>query len=87
MARGTLGIGIVNYKLKKYDEGLNWYHKALALMSNPVYKRKLSFILNNMGIVHFYLENSDSAIYYIQQALRYSREAESLTDHANALFL
>lgn len=87
MARGTLGIGIVNYKLKKYDEGLRWYHKALALMNNPVYRQKLSFIYNNMGIVHFYLGNSDSAIYYIQQALKYSREAQNLTDHANALFL
>jgi signal transduction histidine kinase len=87
MARGTLGIGIVNYKLKKYEEGLGWYHKALALMNNPVYKQKLSFIFNNMGIVHFYMGNSDSAIYYIQQALKYSREAQNLTDHANALFL
>jgi signal transduction histidine kinase len=98
MARGTLGIGNVNLKLKKYEEALTWYHKALNLMENPLYKRRLSFIYNNMAIIFYYLARQDSAlynvklfqdsaIYYIKQGVRYSRDDQNLTNLANALFL
>jgi len=87
LARATLGIGNVNLKLKKYDDALLWYRKALALMENPLYKRKLSFIYNNIAIVFYHLSNQDSAEYYIKLGLRYSREDQNLTNLANSLFL
>ncbi|HWR33613.1 MAG TPA: tetratricopeptide repeat protein, partial [Chitinophagaceae bacterium] len=87
MARGTIGIGNVNSKLKKYDEALQWYHKALALMKNSVYKGKLSFVYNNTGIVFFHLQNQDSALFYVKEGIKYSRDEEALTDLANSLFL
>lgn len=87
MARGTAGIGNVNLKLKKFDEALTWYHRALALMQNSVYKRKLSFIYNNIGITFYHLQTEDSAFHYISQGVQYSREDQNLTNLANALFL
>jgi two-component system, NarL family, sensor kinase len=87
MARGTAGVANVNLRLKKFDEALSWYHKALALMHNPFYKRKLSFIYNNIGITFYHLKKEDSAFHYINQGVQYSREKQNLTNLANALFL
>lgn len=87
ISRGTLGIGNVNLKLKKYSEALKWYHQALALMQNPVYRRKMSFIYNNIGITFYHLQKEDSSVYYIQQGINYSRQDQNLTNLANAVFL
>ena len=87
MARGTLGIGNVDLKLKKYEEALVWYHKALNLMENNLYKRKLSFIYNNIAIIFYHLSEQDSTLYYIQQGINYARDDQNLTNLANALFL
>ena len=87
MARGTLGIGNVNLRLKKYDEALNWYHKALLLMNNDVFKEKLSFIYNNIAIIFYHLDKEDSAIYYVKKGIQYSAEDENYTNLANAYFL
>ncbi|MFS8083985.1 MAG: ATP-binding protein [Ginsengibacter sp.] len=87
IARGQIGIGNVNLKLKKYEEALVWYHTALSLMRNPVYKRKLSFIYNNISIIFYHLAKEDSAIYYVKEGIRYSKEDQNLTNTANALYL
>lgn len=87
VARGNIGIGNVNLKLKNYIEALVWYHKAFDLMRNPLIKGKLSFGYNNTAIAFYHLQNEDSAFYYIRQALKYSRDGENLTDLANSLFL
>lgn len=87
MARATLGIGNAKSRLKKYDEALNWYHRALNIMSTPAHKRKLSFIYNNIAIVFYHQSQQDSAEYYVKQGLQYSREDENLTNLANALFV
>lgn len=87
MARATLGVGNVKLKLKSYDEALSWYHTALNIMQDPVYKRKLSFIYNNIAIVFYHLQKKDSSEYYINLGLHYSKEDENLTNLANALFL
>ncbi|MGB8194014.1 MAG: tetratricopeptide repeat protein, partial [Chitinophagaceae bacterium] len=86
-ARATLGIGNVKLKLKSYDEALQWYHRALDIMQNPVHKRKLSFIYNNIAIVFYHLQHQDSSEYYVRLGLRYSREDENLTNYANSLFV
>ncbi|HYO22048.1 MAG TPA: ATP-binding protein [Flavisolibacter sp.] len=87
VARGILGIGNVNLKLKKYNEALNWYHKALGLLQNQFHKRRLSFIYNNIGITFYHLQNEDSAFHYINQGVLYSKQDQNLTNLANALFL
>lgn len=87
MARATLGIGNVKLKLKSFEEALTWYHNALHIMENPVYKRKLSFIYNNIAITFYHLSNLDSAEHYVNLGLRYSREDENLTNLANSLFV
>ncbi len=87
MARSTLGIANAKSRLKNYSDALSWYYRALALMHNPLYRRKLSFIYNNIAIVFYHLSQQDSAIYYVKLGLRYSREDENLTNLANALFV
>ncbi|HYF31641.1 MAG TPA: ATP-binding protein [Chitinophagaceae bacterium] len=87
MARATLGIGNVKLKLKSFDEALEWYHNALRIMQNPLYKRKLSFIYNNIAITFYHLSIQDSAEFYVKQGLKYSREDENLTNLANSLFV
>lgn len=87
LAIGTLGLGNVNNKLQKKDEALYWYYKALDLMTNDVYKRKLCFVYNNMAIVYYKKAMEDSMFYCINQGLKYSEESGNITDYANALFL
>lgn len=87
MARAAIGIGNARLKLKTFDEALTWYHHALQIMQRPEYKRKLSFIYNNIAITFYHLSNKDSAEYYVKLGLRYSREDENLTNLANSLFL
>ncbi|MEO7045235.1 MAG: hypothetical protein ABI091_07975, partial [Ferruginibacter sp.] len=87
IARGQIGIGNIDLKLKQYEEALIWYHTALSLMRNPVYKRKLSFIYNNISIIFYHLAKEDSTIYYVKEGIRYSKENQNLTNTANALYL
>jgi signal transduction histidine kinase len=87
MARATLGVGNAKSRLKEYDEALSWYHRALNIMRRPEHKRKLSFIYNNIAIAFYFLDKQDSAEYYIQLGVKYSREDENLTNLANALFV
>ncbi|MFT3933956.1 MAG: ATP-binding protein [Chitinophagaceae bacterium] len=87
IARATLGIGNAYLRLEKLDDALNWYHKALQFMSNPVYKRKLSFIYGNLGITFYHLDKEDSAIHYIKEEIKYAQEDGNLTTQANSYFL
>ncbi|HEY8689645.1 MAG TPA: ATP-binding protein [Chitinophagaceae bacterium] len=87
IARANVGLGNVDLIIKKYEEALMYYKKALALMQNPVYKRKLSFIYNNIGIIFYHLAKEDSSLYYVKEGIRYSREDENNTNLANAMFL
>jgi len=87
MVAATVGLGNVSNKLQKKEEALKWYYDALHLMQNDVYKRKFSFVYNNIAIVHYKLENKDSMFYFIKKGLTYSKESGNLTDYANALFL
>lgn len=87
IARAALGVGNVNSRLKKFNETLRWYHYALSLMKNPFYKKKLSFLYNNMAIIFYHLNNEDSAMYYIRQGIKFSKEEGNLTNLANALSL
>lgn len=85
MARAAVGIGNVNSRLKKFDETLKWYRYALNLTSNPVNKRKLSFLYNNMAVIFYHLDKEDSAMYYVSQGIKYSKQDDNLTNLANAL--
>lgn len=87
MARGMVTIGNANMRLKKYDETLSWYLRALQLLNNPAYKQKLSFIYNNIAIVFYHLEKEDSAIYYVKQGIHYSQQSGNLTSLSNAWIL
>ena len=87
MIASTMGLGNVSNKLQKKEEALKWYYSALNLMQNNVYKRKFSFIYNNIAIVHYKLNNKDSMFYFVKKGLSYSKESGDLTDYANALFL
>lgn len=87
IARAAVGIGNVNSRLKKYDETLKWYRSAFHLAMNPDNKRKLSFLYNNMSVIFYHLNNEDSAMYYVRQGIRYSKEDGNLTNLANALNL
>lgn len=87
IARAAVGIGNVNSRLKKFDETLTWYRHALNLSNNPVNKRKLSFLYNNMAVIFYHLDKEDSAMYYVSQGIKYSKEDDNLTNLANAFSL
>lgn len=87
MTVATIGLGNVSNKLQKKEEALHWYYQALQLMNNDLFKRKLSFLYNNIAIVHYKLSNEDSMFFFIKKGLQYSAESGNLTDYANALFL
>ncbi len=87
MARGMVSVGNANMRLKKYDETLGWYQKALRLSDNPAYKQKLGFVYNNIAIVFYHLDKEDSAIYYVKQGIYYSQQSGNLTSLSNAWIL
>ena len=85
--RAKIGIGNANNKLMKYEEAVKWYYQVLSQLQNPVHRRKLSFLYNNLAILQYHLNNEDSCIYYVQQGLKYSREDGNQTNEANSLSL
>ncbi len=86
-ARAALGVGNVKSRLRKYDETLYWYRYALDLMKTNELRKKLSFIYNNFAVIFYHLDKEDSAMYYIRQGIRLSKEDGNLTNLANALSL
>lgn len=87
IALAYLGLGNVENRLQKKAEALQWYFKALHSLNTDSARQKMSYLFNNMAIVYYKLNQPDSALYYVEQGVKYSKQSGNLTDYANALSL
>ncbi|MGZ5287525.1 MAG: hypothetical protein ACXWB9_10090, partial [Flavisolibacter sp.] len=79
-------IGWSYLELDKNDEALYWLKKALGLnYSNQLALRKYNCLYSNTALAYFRLGRQDSARHFINLAIRYGRETETLTFLSNSL--
>ncbi|MDB5231002.1 MAG: hypothetical protein JWN76_1807 [Chitinophagaceae bacterium] len=79
------GIGWVQKRMVDSKESLAWFLRAIQLAKNPVHRDKTIFLYINTAVVYNTLENYDSANYYAKKGIVLARQANDLTDLANAL--
>ena len=87
IALACLGLGNVSNRLQKKEEALAWYYQAMHLLRTDERKAGMSYLFNNMAIVHYKNNAPDSALFYIEKGLYHARISQNLTDYANAWFL
>lgn len=78
-------IGWANMEMEQASESLKWFFKALKTSDNSVYHEKNSNIYSNIAAVYKQINQNDSALYYIQKAITFSRKNENLFFLANSL--
>lgn len=84
MTMNSMGWGYL--ELGKNEEALSWLRRALQLhYSDAAALRKYNCLYSNTALAFHRTGRQDSAEYYIEMAIRYARETETLTFLANAL--
>lgn len=84
MTMNSMGWGYL--ELGKNEEALSWLKKALQLnYSDTTALKNYNCLYSNTALAFYHLGRQDSAEYYIDMAIKYGREAETLTFLANAL--
>lgn len=78
------GIGWVQLETEQYKEALHWFFDALATASNTSLK-EYSALYSNIASAYNKLGKNDSAELYINKAIQFGRETESLTFLATSL--
>ncbi len=79
------GIGWVQMEMGQYKEALEWLHKSMNTSTDPKFYKNYGALYSNMASAYNSLGNSDSAIYYINVAIKDARENENLSFLATAL--
>lgn len=79
------GIGWINMEMDQTSEALKWFFRALNTSDNKAYHEKNSNIYSNIAAVYKQLHQNDSAEYYIQKSIAFSRKNENLFFLANSL--
>lgn len=71
-------IGWANMEMDQAFEALKWFFRALNTSDNIAYHEKNSNIYSNIAAVYKQLNKNDSAVYYIQKAIGFSRKNQNL---------
>ncbi len=85
LVQARTGIGWVQLEMGQYREALQWLYKAKATSANEQYYKNYGALYSNMALVHSKLGHIDSALYYIEVAIRDARLNNNLVFLANAL--
>lgn len=78
-------LGWVNMEMDQTSEALKWFFRALNTSDNKAYHEKNSNIYSNIAAVYKQLHQNDSAEYFIQKSIAFSRKNENLFFLANCL--
>jgi len=78
-------MGWANMELDQYRDAVKWFRKSLSFTDSQNLVEKGGVIFANIASCYNNINNPDSAFYFIDLALKYSRLGENLTSHANAL--
>ena len=79
------GIGWVQMEMEQYHEALQWLYKALHTSSNKKFYKNYGALYSNIASTYNSLGNADSAMHYINIAIKDARENENLLFLATAL--
>jgi len=83
--KGKTLIGWAYLEMGQTHEALNWHLKALKTTTDTSLLKKYGILFANLAINYNGLGKSDSALYYINKAVGYSREHENLFALSNSL--
>lgn len=78
-------LGWANMELEQYNDAIKWLKKAMMYSVTSRYQERVGVIYANMASCYNNINMPDSAFYFIEPALEYSRISENLTSLANAL--
>jgi signal transduction histidine kinase len=79
------GIGWVQMEMEQYNEALKWLYKAKNVSSNPRFYKNYGALYSNIASAYNSLGRADSAMHYINIAIRDARENENMLFLATAL--
>lgn len=85
LIQAKTGIGWVLIEMEQYEEALKWLHSAKQTSSNRSYYKNYGALYSNMATAFNAMGNRDSAIYFINYAIKDARESENLLFLATAL--
>jgi two-component system, NarL family, sensor kinase len=79
------GIGWVELETEQYRNALDWFHKALNTSSDSSFLKEYSALYSNIASAYNKMGKNDSAELFINKAIAFGRERESLTFLATSL--
>jgi len=82
---GKTLIGWAYLELGQTEEALSWHLKALRTTNNILLHEKYSILFANLAINYRGLNKEDSAFYFINKAVEYSRKHQNLFALSNSL--
>lgn len=85
LIQARTGIGWVLIEMEQYKEALKWLYAAKHTSSNKKYYKNYGALYSNLATAFNGLGKKDSAIYYINYAIKDARQNENLLFLATAL--
>lgn len=83
--KGKTLIGWAFLEMGQTRDALSWHLKALHTTTDTVLLARYGILFANLALNYSGLGKSDSAFYYINKAIRYSRQHENLFALSNSL--
>lgn len=83
--KGKTLIGWAYLEMGQYGNALSWHLKALHTTTDTVLLEKYGIIFANLALNYINLGVKDSAFYYINKAIEFSRKHENLFALSNSL--
>ncbi|HNR18989.1 MAG TPA: tetratricopeptide repeat protein [Bacteroidia bacterium] len=85
ISRAYVNLGWAHMELEKFDDAIKWLNKGIDATPNEYIKTKSPFLFSNIASCYNNIGKSDSAFYFINEALRYGQIDQNLFHIANAL--
>ncbi|HVZ96745.1 MAG TPA: ATP-binding protein [Chitinophagaceae bacterium] len=82
---GKTLIGWAHLEMGRNRESLYWHLQALNTTNDEEFRGRYAILFANLALNYSALGNADSAFYYIDKAVKYSRKYENLFALSNSL--
>ncbi len=82
-AQTLLMLGVVHYRLSRYEQASEYYEQALAVRREAKDQTGEGVTLNNLALIYLALGRYDKTIGYYELALAISREAKNRSTEGN----
>ncbi len=86
LAKNMSTVGVINYNLDHVPEAFNWYFKGLLFITDdPRFYSVAAVLYINLAETYRWVQQTDSATFYIDKAISLCKKNENLFFLANAL--